>query len=195
MVDTLEYASGVSSRFTLDDYGRLQTISTSGVAGSADLDLEYGYDDRGYVTSIDDDGVTHTVTVDDIGRLTEISYGDGGDITYTWDDFGNLTDRGGTEATSLGIDFSGRSFTDNHESSATYDTMAGRRCRARHRVPRRRGLPAGGGGSGMYALCTPSTRQGPVATCWPPASRKWAMSDQSASKPWRVKREPLGSQS
>ena len=75
------------------------------------------------MTSIDDDGVTHTVTVDDIGRLTEISYGDGGDITYTWDDFGNLTDRGGTEATTLGIDFSGRSFTDNHESGATYDTM------------------------------------------------------------------------
>ncbi len=125
---TIEYDSGVTYTRTLDDYGRLETLDTTGVddpGGSPDeLSLTYGYDDRGYVETIEEADGTTTFTMDDIGRLTDVEYGDDStDIAYVWDDFGNLEDRTGSAATALGIAFSGRTFSDNQESAATYDDM------------------------------------------------------------------------
>ena len=115
-------ANGVTEGRLVDGLGRIENIYTDGaIDGSgadADIDLVYGFDGNGNVTSRDD-GSTDTFTYDAIDRLTDVAYGDDSTaIAYTWDDWGNLTDRSGDHTA---INFSLGAFTYNRSSSFTYD--------------------------------------------------------------------------
>ena len=119
--DTLVFGNGVTQTLGLDDLGRPDLLTTSGA--STDLDLD-DFDGANNITSITDAGGTDEYAYDDAYRLTGVVYGDTGDtLAYTYDDFHNMTDLGGTEATRLGIDFAGRSFTYNLETTGdlSYD--------------------------------------------------------------------------
>jgi RHS repeat-associated protein len=114
--ETLTYANGVSETFDFDAYGRPDHVYTTGA--SDDLDLVYTYDANGHVETLTDTDGTDTYTVDSLGRLTDVTYGDDGTvISYTYDDAGNMTERAGDYAGT----FSGLSYSYNHRDDWSWD--------------------------------------------------------------------------
>lgn len=123
MVDSLEFGNGVSLTGTLDEFGLPDEWYTTGA--TTEMDLNYDFDGVHNITAITDAGGTDNYEYDDVNRLTRVLYGDtSDDIEFTYDDYGNMTDRSGTEATRLGIDFSGRTYTYNQDTTGdlTYDS-------------------------------------------------------------------------
>ena len=73
--------------------GRLTSINTAGPEGTLQ-DLEYGYDSVGNVTSIQDNCLgdnTQSFGYDELNRLTSAQSPSYGNITFTYDQTGNMT--------------------------------------------------------------------------------------------------------
>lgn len=120
----LSYGNGVDQIQDLDGFLRPTLLYTSGA--STELDLEYGYDGNDRIVSLTDAGGTDSFTLDGLGRLERVDYGDDSTyIEYTWDAAGNLTDRGASASLSALI-FGPRVFTSGNQVSGggfTYDAV------------------------------------------------------------------------
>jgi len=123
--EELAFGNGVTQTLTPDELNRPTNISTSGA--STDVDLTYAYDGNNNVTSLTDSGGTDSFGYAANYLLETVSYGDTStEITYVYDEAGNMKERAGDEALALGIDFTGRSFTANQETATgswIYDSV------------------------------------------------------------------------
>lgn len=86
-IDSIEYANGVSTEYTYDSRDRPITILTQKDT-TTHLNLTYGYDKTGSVTSINNGTYTETYTYDKVDRLSSTT-GPWGTIDYTYDPVGN----------------------------------------------------------------------------------------------------------
>jgi YD repeat-containing protein len=90
MLKTLSYANGQTTTYTQTPRLWLDTIQTTG--SSTIINLDYGYDDAGNMTSINDlinTGATKSMVYDDANRVTDIS-GPWGAMNIGYDKLGNI---------------------------------------------------------------------------------------------------------
>lgn len=89
-LSSLDYGNGIQLTKSYDKHYRIDRI-TSAVSDNAVLDLDYGYDTRGNINSIEDlldSSKSQTFTVDAISRLIAAT-GGYGDFAYDYDPNGN----------------------------------------------------------------------------------------------------------
>jgi len=88
---TFEDADDVETTLVYDSLGRM-TSSTRASGTALAATTTYGYDDNGYLTSVEaPNGVGMTYSYDNAHRLTGVEDDMGNTITYTLDDAGNVT--------------------------------------------------------------------------------------------------------
>ena len=86
-MDSIQYSNGVSTEYDYDTMNRPINLITRNGLGTL-LNLTYGYDKSGSVTSINNGTHTETYTYDKVDRLSSTT-GPWGTIDYTYDPVGN----------------------------------------------------------------------------------------------------------
>jgi RHS repeat-associated protein len=115
---TLTYANGVVETLTADAYGRPERVYTTGA--TQDMDLVYTFDANGRVETLTDADGSDVYTVDKLGRLTAVAYGDDTtSVSYVYDDSGNMTERSGDYSGT----FSGLNYSANHRTDWSWDAV------------------------------------------------------------------------
>jgi RHS repeat-associated protein len=89
-ITTLTQPGGVVTSYGYDELDRLTSATTTHATDTL-LDLGYGYDADGNLTSYTDDTGTASFTYDDLNRLIAATYPGSQSYGYTYDAVGNLT--------------------------------------------------------------------------------------------------------
>ncbi len=107
-IDTITRPNGVTTDNTYDLAGRLTSIDHAGPSGLIDY-FDYSLDPNGNPTTIQSTDGTETYTLDDLDRLTAVTYPSGDTETFAYNPAGDRTESSlNGDATSYEYDAAGR---------------------------------------------------------------------------------------
>ncbi len=118
----VERSNGVDTPTNYDAAGRLDEIAHTSPTGDIDT-FTYTLDPNGNRTQVDSAAGSESYVLDEMNRLTGVSYSDGTSETFGYDDQGNrtsFTDRDGNNVTYL-LDDAGQLISDSSGVTYTYD--------------------------------------------------------------------------
>jgi YD repeat-containing protein len=81
--------NGTAAAYTSDLAGRVQRINHTGPGNATILSLQYGYDKVGNRTLEQGSQGNSSYVYDTLDRLTSVTYPNGEQVSYTYDDTGN----------------------------------------------------------------------------------------------------------